>query len=74
MKTKIKLGSLLSAFVLIALCTISIKGFANTEETGQTYTTETCEYFLEDGNATTGSRCYPPDPLGPCTVRSNCRI
>ncbi|MEJ5995951.1 hypothetical protein WG904_16095 [Pedobacter sp. Du54] len=74
MKTKIKLWSPLSAFVLIVLCTISVNAFAKTEETGQTYTTEKCEYFLGDGSAIDGTRCYPPDPNGPCDRRSNCHI
>ena len=74
MKTKIKLWSLLSAFVLIVLCTISINAFANAQETGQTYNTENCEYFLPDGSDLLGTRCYPPDPNGPCDRRSNCHI
>ncbi len=74
MKTKIKLWSLLSAFVLIVLCTISIKGFANAIDGGQTYNTENCEYFLGDGSTIPGTRCYPPDPSGPCDRRSNCHI
>ncbi len=73
MKINIKLWSLLSAFVLIVLCTISMKGFANAIDGAQTYNTENCEYFLPDGSGTIGSRCYPPDPTGPCAVRSNCR-
>ena len=72
MKTKIKLWSLLSAFILTVLCTISFKGFANTEETEYRYTTEYCEYSLPDGSWILGSKCYLPDPEGPCSRFISC--
>ena len=60
-------------FCINCIMSISLKSFANTQETGQTYTTENCEYFSPEGDESIGSRCYPPDPTGPCSVRSNCR-
>lgn len=73
MKKKIKFVGIISALVFIVVFAISIKSFANTEESmDQRFDTEACLYFLEDGSSAFGSICRTPNANGPCMRITNC--